>query len=375
MDSACDVVILGGGVIGLTTAYYLARQRTRVAILERGEFGREASWAGAGIIPPGNPDRAKHPLQQLRAVSSTAFPKLSNELRDLTGIDNGYLPCGAVELASGVDAAAIEVWKDEGIAFEKMSPQELSKLEPEFVRLSEGGYYLPDAAQLRNPWHLRALTDACRKLGVRLESRTPVSELEMDGSRVVRARYGNRSWSAAKFLVATGAWADELLHPLGVRLGVHPVRGQMVLFRLPARPFKPIVLQGSRYLVPRSDGRVLAGSTEENAGFDRSTTAEGIAELRQFALQTVPCLERAAIETTWAGLRPGTNDGMPYLGPVPGFENLFVAAGHFRTGIQLSPATGMLMAEAMMGAAKPVLRLFALDRKPGAELDASGFRA
>jgi glycine oxidase len=142
----------------------------------------------------------------------------------------------------------------------------------------------------------------------------------------------------------------------------------MVLFHAGARPFRPIILHGPRYLVPRGDGRVLAGSTEEDVGFDRSTTTDGTEELRSFALRIAPCLSRATIETTWAGLRPATPDGLPYLGLVPGVSNLFVAAGHFRSGIQMSPATGKLLTEAMMSKPNRVLDAFAVDRSTAASL-------
>jgi glycine oxidase len=141
------------------------------------------------------------------------------------------------------------------------------------------------------------------------------------------------------------------------------VRGQIALLQTGRPLIRRVLLQGARYLVPRPDGRVLAGSTEEDAGFDKRTTAGAIAELVRFAASLVPALAGAHLERCWAGLRPGSPDGLPFLGPVPGLANLFVAAGHFRAGIQLSPATGLVMKELLLGQRPSVaLEAFRLDR-------------
>jgi glycine oxidase len=182
----------------------------------------------------------------------------------------------------------------------------------------------------------------------------------MNDDRVlsVRLQDGTRR-EAGQFLIAAGAWADRLLYPLECFAPIRPVRGQIVLLRSPAPPFHNILLWGKNYLVPRDDGRVLVGSTEEpEAGFVKQTTADAVAELIHFAMETVPVLGEAEVERAWAGLRPGSADGMPYLGQVPGYRNVFLAAGHFRAGIQLSTGTALLLTECMTG------------RRPSVALDA-----
>ena len=341
-----DVLIIGGGVIGLTSAYYLARDGVRVTVVDRGELGRAASWAGAGIIPPGNPDRALGSLDLLRAASSHMFPSLTQQLLDFTGISNGYRVCGGVELATGIDETILQAWRNEGIRFESMAGRDLRRIEPAFAKSIDAVYFLPDMAQVRNPWHLRALIDACQRLGVTLRPNCPVVRLLPErAGRVVGVETSREILSANRFLVAAGAWTDRLLEPLGRRVGVTPIRGQIVLFRPEQPVFGTILLDGLRYLVPRADGRVLAGSTEEDAGYVNRTTDAGIAELTAFARHLVPSLNRAPIETTWAGLRPSPADGLPTLGRHPDFHNLYIAAGHFRAGIQLSPATGLCMSQ------------------------------
>jgi glycine oxidase len=363
MGGNSDVLILGGGVIGLTTAYYLARGGVRVTVTDKSGFGQEASWAGAGILPPGNPERAATPYDRLRGLSASLFPSLSAELRESTGIDNGYLRCGGLDI--GDDAIAADVWRAEGIAFEKLDANAARRLEPGLAANLGPVFHLPDLAQLRNPRHVKALMAACTSLGVRLQPGCAVHGFERRGQRVMAAHTDAGSMTASRFLLATGAWTEALLTPFGVQPGVRPVRGQIALLRTPAPLLRRVVMQDKCYLVPRADGRVLVGATEEDAGFDKVTTAGAIAGLLSFAQTVVPGTGQAEVERCWAGLRPGSPDGRPFLGPVPGCENLFVAAGHFRAGLQLSPATGTVLQELLMG--KPLslpIDAFRLDRPP-----------
>jgi glycine oxidase len=171
----------------------------------------------------------------------------------------------------------------------------------------------------------------------------------MRGDRVTGVATNVGLLSAASYCVTTGAWASDLLRPFGIRVGVKPIRGQMVLYRTQAPILRHIVNEGMRYLVPRDDGRLLAGSTEEDVGFDKRNTDAGIAGLVDFARSLVPALADAEIERTWAGLRPATTDGLPLIGPIPGTTNAFCAAGHFRSGLQLSPATAVVMSRLIRG--------------------------
>jgi glycine oxidase len=367
MSKHPDVAIGGGGIIGLTCAHFLAKVGLSVEVLDRSDLGREASWAGAGIIPPGNPDRAATAIDQLRAIGSAGFPAFSEELRDRTGIDNGYRRCGGVEFLRPGDEYALPLWRAEGIAFEKLTRERLKALEPAVGDVPGEPYLLPDCAQVRNPWHLRALIAACEGVGVRLRPHEPIGNLVTDGRRVAAVHLeGRRQVSADRFLIAAGAWSEPFLGQLGHRPRVHPVRGQIVLFH-PRRPLlQRVLMLGKEYLVPRDDGRVLVGSTEEpEAGFEKANTDEAVAKLTAFAVRMVPALADAPVEKCWAGLRPGSPDGLPLIGPVPGWDNVFVAAGHFRAGVQLSIGTARVIAELFQG--KPTsapLDAFRLDRTP-----------
>ncbi len=380
-----DVLIVGGGVIGLTAAYVLAKQGQRVEVLDKSDLGMEASWAGAGIVPPGNSEFAVSAYDRLRALSSRLFSAFSKELLDVTGIDNGYRVCGGIEFLEADDRESVTAWTAEQVPFERLTGAALQSKESGVscellinAALNSGevsdndrrgelpAYFFPEMAQVRNPRHLQALIVACKLRGVVLRSGAEVAAIERQAQQVVGISLatGERR-TAGNYVIAAGAWSEQLLAPLGIQTGIHPVRGQIALLKT-ARPlFRRILLTGKLYLVPRDDGHVLIGSTEEpEAGFVKETTSDAINALLEFGRALVPALAKAEIVKCWAGLRPGSRDGLPSLGWVGDFRNLFMAAGHFRAGIQLSPATALVISEIFAGKI-PSIPLD--DFKPGRE--------
>jgi glycine oxidase len=348
MSEFPDILILGGGVIGLTTAYFLAREGARVEILEKGEFGQEASWAGAGILPPGNPAEAHTPFDLLRAHSVALFPTLSADLCERTRIDNGYLRCGGLEFLGQRAHAGAEEWRGAGVEQEMLDEPAARRLEPALAGGLGRACHLAGLAQVRNPRHLKALVAGCVTWRVRLQSGCPAFGFQRRGQRITAVETADGPRAAGQFLLATGAWTDPLLAGMGWRPGIRPIRGQIALLN-PGRPvLRKVLLWGAKYLVPRPDGRVLIGSTEEDAGFDKRTTSLAIADLLVLGARLVPSLEQAHVEHCWAGLRPGSPDGLPFLGRVPDLDNLFLSAGHFRAGIQLSPGTALVMKELLL---------------------------
>lgn len=348
-----DVLIIGGGVIGLSLAWDLARHGQSVHVVDQGQPGREASWAGAGILPAAVRRDGQHPYEQICGLASELHPLWAEELRSSTGIDNGFRRCGGIYLArTPGEAASLSAWaqvqREEGIEVQRLTPEERAGLEFDIVHDTMASFLVPGEAQLRNPRHLQALEAACRQAGVTITSNSPVTDISI--SDIVNAIETTAGpLRARQFCFTAGAWTGPLLAKLGIATGIVPIRGQMVLFRGPAPLVRRIINVGSRYLVPRDDGRLLAGSTEEEAGFDKRTTDEAIADLTAFARGVIPALADAEIERTWAGLRPGSFDGLPYLGRLPGLANAFVAAGHFRSGLFLSPATAVVMSQLIRG--------------------------
>lgn len=345
-----DVTVLGGGVIGLSIADELARAGARVRVLDKSGFGTEASWAGAGMLPPGNLERAATPEALLRGLSHRLWPNLVAWLQAETGVDSGYRMSGAVRLfESGTERdAELSAWNAEAVPVEPLDAESLSDLEPE-VTADRAALHLPSQCQVRNPRHLRALVASCLKQGVDLVAGAPALAWEADGDRVRGVRTPNGVFRSDRYCVTAGAWSGGLLEPLGMELPVRPVRGQIVLLDARPSPISRMIELGPRYLVPRPDGRVLVGATEEEAGFEKRNTAGAVAGLLRMATDVCPALADATVERTWAGLRPGSPDGLPYLGRVPDLDNLFVAAGHFRSGLQMSPGTARVMRQLLLG--------------------------
>lgn len=357
MRAVYDVAVLGGGVIGLSVARELAAAGLRVAVLDQGPIGQEASWAGAGILPPANRATADHPYDQLRGLSMELHPRWAAELREETGIDTGFTRCGGLYLARSPGEAAslrgmVLAWEDEEIEVERWDAERLALAEPKLAEmLPELRFccWLPGEWQLRNPWHLRALALSCRQRGVDLLPDHAVRDWVWRDDRLERVITSQGEFSADQFCVCAGAWTQQILARLRlVPTAILPIRGQMLLYRLERPWFRCVLNEGSRYVVPRADGHLLVGSTEEEAGFHKVTTEEGLADLCRFAASLLPPLADRTPVQSWAGLRPGTLDGLPYLGRIGGTRNGFVAAGHYRSGLYLSPATAVVMRQLML---------------------------
>jgi glycine oxidase len=363
-----DVAVIGAGVVGLSVAYELAGRGLTVRLFDQSQPGQEASWAGAGMLPPGNPSTELSPEARLRGASHSLWTDWAGGLLDETGIDTGYRRCGSWELrregrADALDAE-VATWRAEGVLVEPVEPGDLPDREAALAPDITAAYRLPEFGQVRNPRLLKALLAGCLARGVRIHGGTAVYDFLISGDRVRGVRTAQGDFDAEHVLVSAGAWSGRLLGRMPNPPAVRPLRGQVVLLQQLPLPLTRVINVGLRYIVPRGDGRILVGSTEEAVGFEKRNTAGGVAELLAFATQMVPQLERATIERTWSGLRPQSADGWPYLGRMPGFANLWIATGHFRSGLQLSPITAVSMADLIVGD-DPLVDLlpFAPDRK------------
>lgn len=354
------IVVVGGGIIGLSIAYEMATRGHRVTLLERDTFGQKASWAGGGMIPASNAETAIHPMEHLAALSHRLHVQWSEVLRERTGIDNGFRQCGGLYVARtpGEIAALIGVtseWAELGIDFERLDDQEFGERFEAFAGLMDRStrcqsVWVPGESQFSNPHHLKALVIACRQLGVSMCEGLGESVVETTRSAVVSVKANGKSYHGDQFFFTCGPWTQRLIEPTGVSLPMQPVRGQIALYRLDPTAHAniamgPILYEGGRYLVPRRDGHVLAGSTIEEAGFDCRTTEPEINELRDWAENLTPAIDRSHYVKSWAGLRPATYDGFPYLGRLGGFGNAYVATGHFKSGLHLSTGTAVVMAD------------------------------
>ncbi len=370
-----DVVIVGGGVIGLSIAYVLAREGVRATVLDRGGLGRAASWAGAGMIPPHTERLTTNPTVELRSWSAMLYPEWSSALLAETGIDNGFRRTGGVDVAA-TPAEEAELltsagrWRAERIVYERIAPGDFGRVEPALNPDLRLAYFLPDRAQIRNPRHLKALAAALDGRGVDLRPGSPVVGFEQRSGRVVAVETPAGSIPCGTLIVAAGAWTADLLGTLEIPIATPPLKGQIVMLRSDRPMIRRIVEHGRMYLVPRDDNRVLIGATEEDSGFDGEATAEASLDLREVAYRLCPVLRGAEVERSWAGLRPGSVDSKPYLGFAPTFDNVIVATGHKRAGLQLAPATAEVIADLILGRPPRVdLRPFRIDREPGEPAD------
>lgn len=351
-------VIVGGGIIGLSLAYQLAMLGQSVIVLDRERAGRAASWAGVGILPPAASVAVEDPLEQLRALSHRLHAEWAARLRAETGLDNGWRACGGLYVATSRGEAATLAanelwWRELGIRADRWSTEDLLRHEPRLTQLAHAAHlqavwWLPDECQLRPPHHTRALHRACTQRGVQIVEHCPVQSIEPLHSGRVRLLTAQGELEAQRVCITAGPWTRGLLEPLHLTSGILPIRGQVILFHPAERWLQSVINEGHRYLVPRDDGRILVGSNEEEVGFDCQDNQQAIEELRAWACSILPELSAVPIEKTWAGLRPASFDGYPYIGRLPNYPQVFVAAGHFRAGIHLSCGSASVLAELML---------------------------
>lgn len=349
-----DCLVIGGGLIGMLTARELRLAGAKVRLVERGATGQESSWAGGGILSPLYPWRYPRPVTALARWSQQAYPGLSSELANETGIDPEWTKNGLLILDSSEKAKA-QAWAGEvGGRLDLLEAGTTRQCEPGLAAPPDEALWMPEVAQIRNPRLLNALKVNLPAIGVAVEEHAEITGFVVRNDRVEGVETRRGRIAAGSVVVAAGAWSGQLLAELGYALDVAPVRGQMILFRARPGVVSRIVLSQGRYLVPRRDGRVLAGSTLEYVGFDKTTTEEALADLSRAAIAMVPSLADYGIERHWAGLRPGSPCGVPYVGEHPRVQGLFVNAGHFRNGVVIGPASARLLADILLRR-KPVL--------------------
>ncbi|HEY2743001.1 MAG TPA: glycine oxidase ThiO [Polyangia bacterium] len=354
-----DVLVVGGGMIGCAIALRLADAGVAVTVVERGEPGREASWAAGGILAPEVEAHGPGAFFTLMRAGAARWRSFAEELRARAELDVGYRDDGTLQLAFDDDEAApLEArarWqRGEGLAVETLDAAAVARLEPSLARPTlalryAGGHQIDTRAAMR------ALVVACTRApgnGVRFV-RADVRRVRHDGKRVLGVDTNDGSHDAGHVVIAAGAWSTAIE---GVPLppgAVTPVRGQMIELRAAAPLVQHVVFGAGGYLVPRADGRVLVGSTEERAGFAKDVTAAGLGTLCARAARLCPPLASLPVADHWSGLRPASADALPYLGATS-IGNLWMASGHFRNGVLLAPLSGEIVAALVTGAAVPV---------------------
>lgn len=360
-------IVVGGGAIGLLTAYQLAKSGLNVLLLETGQTGQEASWAGGGIISPLYPWRYSPAITALAHWSQDFYPSFGQQLLAESGIDPEVQATGLYWLDLDDEAEALAWAKTLNRPLNAIPMAEVQLAVPPLSKDFKHAIFMPGVANVRNPRLLQSLKAALLKLpNVQIQEQCPVTGFVREGERVLGVQTPQGPIMAERVVVAAGAWSGQLLATLGLDLPVKPMKGQMILFKCASNFLPAMVMTKERYAIPRRDGHILVGSTLEDVGFDKTPTAEAQASLRASAMELLPDLAQAEIVKHWAGLRPGSPEGIPYIGPVPQHEGLWLNCGHFRNGLVLAPASCRLLVELIQG--MPTT----LDPKPYAPLGRLG---
>ncbi|NRD80682.1 glycine oxidase ThiO [Bacillus sp. BRMEA1] len=370
MNHSFDVAIIGGGINGASIAYQLSKIGKKVAIIEKERIGSEASSAAAGMLAAQAEIEHDGPLFQLALKSQAMFPDISNELFEYTGIDIEYVHKGMLKIAE-TEELAHELKKQ--VNFQKqwdheirwLDTKELLDMEPALSPSVFGAIYLP------NDGHVKAskLTDAFAKaalyFGAEIRENTKALSFIYENGKIAGLNTNNGTISCGQVVVATGAWASELLKNTGIDIPIYPVKGECFSVRTEEPLINTTIFSDKRcYLVPKRNGEIFIGATMVENTFEKKVTAGGISGLIDRACQLVPQIKDAEWERVWSGIRPQTSDGLPYIGAHPLCQGLFIAAGHFRNGILLSPITGKLVVELLENQVSndSLLTAFRLDR-------------
>lgn len=354
--STFDVVIVGGGLIGASIAFELAAENRRVVVLDRQRPGQEASWAAAGMLSPGPSSAEDEALTPLAKESLQHYPQFIAEVEQASGRSAFFMREGALEVFFGPLA---ETERDKlvashqrlGLAAEKVTVEEGRKLEKALGPDAHAAVWLPGEATVEPRLLMDAVLVGAARRGVEIMADCAVTSLICDksqqGMRCIGVFAGANKIEARFVVLAAGCFTGAIqngIEGLPFSVPTHPVRGQMIAFHPKGLRLGRVLRCERGYLVPRRDGRIVAGSTSEDAGFEKRVTRAGIQSIMTAAVKLVPELADAEIVETWSGLRPGTPDNLPILGPT-GVEGLLAATGHFRNGILLAPVTAKLIKE------------------------------
>jgi glycine oxidase len=363
------IAVIGGGVIGCLTACHLKQRGADVTVIERGHTGKESSWAGAGILCPIHPWLYPDAFTHLVDASLAMYPDFQAGIEEQTGISIEWRKSGLLIPFFTDDKtdhwqAAIDWSRKFGWQVEQLDREQTLSHEPAISPNVQKSLLWPEVGQLRNPRLLAALRVRMDQLGVETLEHAEVTGLLRKGSAVAGVTCADgRKVKADQVLLASGSWSGELAQQMGFELPVKPVKGQIVLLKGEPGAMHAIVKHDDVYFVPRDDGRILVGASMEFVGFEPGTTDDVINRLLASMRRIAPGLADMEVEHQWMGFRPGSPDGMPYLGPVESIPGLWVASGHYRNGVALAPITAEVMSGWMMGKTPSInLSTFAVDR-------------
>jgi glycine oxidase len=343
-----DVAIAGGGLIGASIALDLRRAGLGVGLFDRQEPGMEASWAGAGILSPAPETAALIALVPLGKASMAIYPEFVRSVEEASGRSAGYRPKGTLQALFSRHAreelsTVIALHHGLGLRAEPLSARDARALEPSLSEDLEAGVLRPEEASVDNRALTQAVLEAARRSGVQFFSASGAEAIWREGGRCLGLHLKNEKVEARWTVIAAGCFSANI-QGVAAYAPVRPAKGQMVALRADHLKIERVLWSEKIYLVPRNDGRILAGATVEYTGFEKVLTAGGLEKILAGAIELSPGLAGSRVEETWAGLRPDSPDHLPILGPTD-IDGLLIATGHFRGGILLTPITARLVRE------------------------------
>ncbi len=341
-----DCVVIGGGIIGVMTARILAKAGLKVQVLEKQQVGRESSWAGGGLLSPIYPWDAPEVLWPLISRGNEVYPQLCEDLLNETGIDPEYVQSGLLNFDS-IETDKLYYWaKETDTSYQRVDQKQLTEIEAAVNPLYEFATWVPEIAQVRNPRLLKALKNSLlNNKKVQIKEGIEVQAVNQVKERVSSVKTSEGKISCQYVVVAAGAWSGTFLKD---ETRIQPVRGQMLRIEAPKGLLQRVLMCDSTYLIPRQDGQILIGSSLEYVGFDKSTTEEVAKKLYTNAIKILPELQNFPIAQQWAGLRPGSENGIPLIEESDEVKGLFINSGHFRNGVGLAPASCEMLVDKML---------------------------
>jgi glycine oxidase len=340
--------IIGAGAIGLLTAKELLDAGHAVTLFDRCLAGQESSWAGGGILLPIYPWRQSDAISQLVKISHQQYPDLCQTLYQNSGIDPEWYDSGLLISQNPDIDVALDWCERYGIHYETHCNTQLTQVNTTPLH----PLWLPNIAQARNPRLVKALKQYVLNQGGRILERQELLNWKLEQGRITQIQTQAGSHRIEELILCSGAWSRRLLEKLLPKSDVHvpiePVKGQMLLFDAPPGTLDFMVLDQDHYLIPRRDGKILAGSSVEYDGFNKDTSDTMRDQLWTFATRLLPVLETIPVTQHWAGLRPGSPKGVPFIGRHPEIQNLAINAGHFRNGLVMGPASACLLTDLVL---------------------------
>ncbi len=349
MTKSPDITIIGSGAIGLLTAREFVNAGCKVTLIDKSLSGQESSWAGGGILLPLYPWRQPKAISTLVIESNKNYADLSADLFSATKIDPEWYNCGLLICKNPDDKLATQWCNQHSIPYQQADTSFFTDLNTQVIN----PLWLPSIAQARNPRLLKSLKAYLLDTGVNFIENCEVLDASFDKDKIKTLLTNKGEIKVNQLIICTGAWTGKLSKKLLPNSlcspDISPVKGQMLLFDAKPETLSHMVLDDDYYLIPRRDGKILAGSSVEHTDFDKSISAEAKEKLFHMATELFPTLKNIPLIHHWAGLRPGTKQGIPYIDKHPEIKNLSINAGHFRNGLVMGPASACLMADLILG--------------------------